>query len=250
MAVHVDVAEEAPFEVRSRTMATPHILALELVPGGPRIDFRPGQYVLLCDAQHRMPERSYSIANAPRADGSLRLLITRVPAGEISGWAHDELRTGRGVLISGPYGTFVRSAGAAAPELHLAAGSGLAPILALLEEGLRHAAPAHSTTLLFSARIEADVLMRDLLDRWQREHPNFTFLRTLTREIAPGLSGRIPTVLPMLFTDLSRHSVFIAGSDGFVESCRQAVLALGANRSRVLAEEFFFEPHHWRVLSS
>lgn len=240
------INEEATYHVRSRRWATSDILALELAPSTSRLSYRPGQYVLICDAGRRVPERSYSIANAPSPRGTLWVLVARVPGGETSGWLIEQARPGTRVLVSGPYGTFVRSGERPGPELHLAAGSGLAPVLALLEAGLGSARPR---TLIVSARTEAGVPLRDRLERWQRSDPAFTFLRTLTREPAPGLSGRVPAILPGLFPDLSGHTVYIAGGDAFVEACRQSALRLGAERSRVLAEEFFFEPHRWEAVA-
>ena len=79
------------------------------------MDYRPGEYVLLEDSMRQIPPRSYSIANAPRPDGLISLLITRVAAGTTSVWVHDQLRRGDEVTVTGPYGTFV-----ADPGLHRA----------------------------------------------------------------------------------------------------------------------------------
>jgi CDP-4-dehydro-6-deoxyglucose reductase, E3 len=50
--------------------------------------------VLLEDDRHEVPPRSFSIANAPRSDGLISLLVTRVRDGETSLWVHDRLRVG------------------------------------------------------------------------------------------------------------------------------------------------------------
>jgi CDP-4-dehydro-6-deoxyglucose reductase len=195
-----------------------------------------------------VPVRSYSIANAPRASGHLTVLVTRVAGGETSGWLHDRLRPGDGVLVSGPYGTFVAGE-ADRPVLGLAGGSGLAPIRALAEEAVLRLAggtgPRPPFTVLFSARTQADVMDAELFAGWSRRHPGLTFVRTLTREDGDPPRGHLPEVLGSLFPSLSGHAVYIAGGPGFVSACARAARALGAPASRVHTEEFFAEPQPW-----
>jgi CDP-4-dehydro-6-deoxyglucose reductase, E3 len=84
------------------------------------------------------------------------------------------------LILSGPYGSFVDDPISTAPALFLAAGSGLAPIRALIEAGLETGA-RRSVTLMASARSEAEVLDRDRLAGLEARHPQFRFIRTLTR---------------------------------------------------------------------
>jgi CDP-4-dehydro-6-deoxyglucose reductase, E3 len=125
-----------------------------------------------------------------------------------------------------------------APCLFLAAGSGVAPMRSLIEAALR-AGARRSLTLIFSARIEADVIDRERFSRWQARHPQFRFIRTLTRNTGPDPHGRIPDILTGLCPDLADHDVFVAGAPGFVLACVSAAQALGAARERVHTEPFF-----------
>lgn len=232
--------DEAPYVVRAIKRRTPTIVEVLLHPRAEPMAFLPGEYVLLEDSQRQVPPRSYSIANAPRADGGISLLVTRVPGGQTSRWVHDRLAIDEEVTITGPYGTFVDDPGSSGPCLHLAAGSGLAPIRALVEAAL-DAAPHRSQLLVFSARTEADVLDRRRFARWQARHPRFRFIRTLTGATGPDPHGRIPDVLPGLCPRLRDYDVFIAGAPGFVTACSNSAEALGAARERVHAEPFFVE---------
>jgi CDP-4-dehydro-6-deoxyglucose reductase len=78
-----------------------------LQPAAGALNYLPGEYVLLEDRDHAVPPRSYSIANAPRPDGLISLLVTSVPDGDTSTWIHERLRVDEEISISGPYGTFV-----------------------------------------------------------------------------------------------------------------------------------------------
>lgn len=235
---------EEPYEVTCLERRTPTIVELELRPQGEVLEYLPGEYVLLEDDLHEVPPRSYSVANAPRPGGTISLLVTRVADGETSRWVHQRLGVGDTVRLSGPYGTFVDHPGSTGPALYLAAGSGLAPIRALLEAEL-HSGARNSLMLIFSARTEADVIDRARFERWQAEQPRFRFTRTLTRGPGPPPRGRIPALLPAIHADLSDHDVFIAGAPGFVLGCAAAADGLGARRERVHTEVFFVEPQPW-----
>jgi CDP-4-dehydro-6-deoxyglucose reductase, E3 len=238
------LAFEERYEVVGLERPTPTIVELWLRPLGEVLDYLPGEYVLLEDRERTVPPRSFSIANAPRPDGLISLLATRVAGGHNSAWIHERLRVGQEVSVSGPYGTFVEDPAATDPAVFLAAGSGLAPIRALLEAGLATHSRS-SLTLIFSARSEADVIDRERFQAWQSEHPSFRFIRTLTRGAGPPPYGRIPALLPTLQGSLHDHDVFIAGAPAFVLACAAAADALGASRARVHTEVFFVEPQPW-----
>jgi CDP-4-dehydro-6-deoxyglucose reductase len=236
--------EQAPYRIAAVMPRTPAIVGVEMEPMGDALSYRPGQYVLLEDEDAAVAPRSFSIANAPRADGRLSLLVTRVPGGQASTWVHDRLRAGDQVRVSGAYGAFVEEPGSVAPALFLAAGSGLAPIKALLEAALP-STPRPSLTLAFSARTQADVIDAERWTAWQEREPRFRFVRTLTRGPGPPPRGRIPSLLADLVDGLGDHDVFIAGASGFVVDCTNAAQALGAARARIHTEVFYGEPQPW-----
>lgn len=214
---------------------------MRLLPEDGPLPFRPGQYVLLEDSEGTIAPRSYSIANPPRPDGEISLLVTRVPGGQASTWIH-RLAPGERVHVSGPYGTFVEDPDSStAPALFLAAGSGLAPIRALLEAALTPRR-REALTLVFSARGEGDVIDRERFARRQLREPGFRFIRTLTRGAGPPPSGRIPGILADLVGGLGGHDVFVAGAPGFVTACAGAAEALGAAPAHVHTEVFYGEP--------
>jgi CDP-4-dehydro-6-deoxyglucose reductase, E3 len=226
-----------PFVVVDRIPRTERIVELRLRPIGQPLRYWPGQYVLLGSSADDAPPRCYSIANAPRPDGELRLLISRMPDGRTSAWVHDQLSVGARVELDGPYGTFIGDPSTETPVLCLAAGSGLAPILALTDAALRRGFP-HPVTLVFSARDAGGELDRGLLRWWEATHPNFRAVITYTGAAPADAehTGRVPELLPSLVADLSGTSVFIAGSPEFVDDCAAAARRLGA-RDKLLHTE-------------
>ena len=235
------------YRVQSNRAVTPVIRELQLVPDATAVPYQAGQYVLLSDRSYRMPPRAYSVANAPRPDGRISLLVTRVTNGPTSCWAHDRLRTQSPVLLSGPYGTFMPDPGHAGPVLLLAAGSGLAPARALAE-ALLDATPPRPVTLFFSARTRADTIDHAQWQDWTKTRGSFRYLLTLTRDPEAPAQPRIPDLLPDALGDLTGWEVFASGPSGFVIACAAVAEKLGAERAAIHTEEFFTEPQPWTNL--
>lgn len=226
------------YVVTDKIARTPRILELRLRPIGEPLRYWPGQYVTLGDERNGIPKRCYSVANPAQPDGEIQLHVTRIDDGTTSLWVHETLKIGDKIRLSGPYGTFIGDPTAKTPVLCLAAGSGLAPILSLATAAFTRGGFRNPATLIFSARKREDIYEEGLLRFLEAKYRNFRFRTTLTREAGDDLSGRIPDILPELFPDLSRHSVYIAGSPDFVDACMACVTTLGARAELIHTEGF------------
>ncbi len=230
--------ENMLFVVTDKRRLTPRVMELRLRPLGKPMRYWPGQYVMLGNPDAGIPPRAYSVSNAPRPDGELVLQVALMEGGATSAWVHDTLMPGEGIKLSGPYGTFIGDPAVDSPILCLAAGTGLAPILALTEAAMRRGF-RQPVMLLVSARTHEDVYGLGLLAWWRARHRKFDYRVTLTREERDGcLAGRVGDVLPAVAADLSRHTVFAAGSPGFVTASVEAALRLGAKPEAVYTEGF------------
>lgn len=113
--------------------------------------FLPGQYI---DVLAEDVRRSYSLANAPRADGLLELIVKRYPGGVLSNYWFERARPGDLIRIEGPFGTFFLRDDNLANYVFLATGTGIAPIKAILEElaANRPRATRHQLSLFWGNR--------------------------------------------------------------------------------------------------
>ncbi len=218
---------------------TPKIKEVRLRPVGGTIRYWPGQYLMVGDERNGIPPRPYSIANAPRNDDEISLLVSHVSGGQTSTWIHKQLSIGDRLTVAGPYGTFIGDPGTDTPVLCLAAGSGLAPILALTDAALRRGF-SKSVTVVYSARATDDLIDVGRMAWWTAKHRRFTFIPTYTREAPEGarFQGRIPSILDQVAPDLSEHSVYVAGSPEFVDDCVDAAERLGADQGRIFVERY------------
>ncbi len=139
-------------EVTDRRRAAPDLVLLTLSPDHP-YPHRAGQYLSLCSPRQPQVWRPYSIANAPRPDGSLELHVRRVPGGLLSNTLVNDVLPGERVRIGAALGDCVLGPDPDLPLLAVAGGTGWAQIKALVEEAAGLGRP---TTLVLAARDEAD----------------------------------------------------------------------------------------------
>lgn|GEM_PF-899203 len=98
--------------------------------------YRAGQYTTLCVPQVPQVWRPYSLANAPRRDGSLEFHVRRVPGGLLSTALVEQLYPNNPIRIGPPRGEMTLPPDDRIDMLCVAGGTGWAPIKALLEDAL------------------------------------------------------------------------------------------------------------------
>src|SRR5499433_3856939 len=151
----------------------------------------PGQHVdLRLTAENGyQAQRSYSIASPPE-DDLLSLTVERVDAGEVSPYLIDDLRAGDQFELRGPIGRyFVWTVATHGPLWLLAAGSGIAPLMAMLRHRARRKLRAPAL-LLYSSRSSDDVIYREELAMMARDDPDLRVVNTLTRKQAETWIGQ------------------------------------------------------------
>jgi ferredoxin-NADP reductase len=187
-------------------------------------------------------QRSYSIASAPE-DGRLALCVERLEDGEVSPYLTDELRAGDGLELRGPIGGwFTWEAREGGPLLLVGAGSGIAPLMAMI----RHRAAARSdvpTRLLYSSRSREDAIYVEELDHLAAEDAALEVIHTLTRSQPPGWTGYSRRIDREMLDAVGpspkeRPLVFVCGPTPLVETVATVLVELGHDPTRVKTERF------------
>jgi len=130
-----DAAGEPPWwvgEVIRHQRRAPDLAVLTIRPDEP-FPYQPGQYLSVQVLRWPRVWRNYSIANAPRADGTLDLHIRAIPGGQVSTTLVQDTGAGDTVLLGPARGTMVVDHGSARDILCIAGGTGFAPIKAIIE---------------------------------------------------------------------------------------------------------------------
>jgi ferredoxin-NADP reductase len=201
-----------------------------------------GQHLLIgARIDGALVTRSYSLSDAPRADGRIEITVKAIAGGKLSGYLHQRARIGEVLELGPAFGEMTLPERADGARLFLAAGSGITPLMAMLRAQAAQGLP-QPLTLLYWARRREELCFVDELRALAAEHANFHVRFLLTRQeprAGDEDAGRIDAdLLARHAGDLSERAVFACGPGGFVESAR--ALADGAARS--FASEAFTPP--------
>src|SRR5688572_8401711 len=196
----------------------------------------PGQHVIVgAEIDGRRVTRSYS---PTRVDGRrFSITVKTIEGGKLSTHLAKNVRVGDVLDLGDTFGGLALPEDAYTPNLFLAAGSGITPMLALVRSLAARGMPP--TTLLYWARTRAELCFVDELRALAAREPLFTVRFVLTREAAMAAdeaAGRIDAEsLARLVPDAAQRHVFACGPGGFVESARSL---LGARAASFQAEAF------------
>lgn len=193
------------------------------LPPTSALEFLPGQYVDVIGAEGL--RRSYSIANAPRADKQIEFHIREVPEGEMSRYWFQQAKVNDLLRLRGPLGTFFLRGQAGKDLVLLATGTGIAPVKAILEElsSLPAAAQPRSLAVYWGGRHREDLY-------WQPpDMPGLKFVPVLSRagDDWTGQRGHVQDVMLRDHAYLADTLVYACGSDAMIHGAQARLQAAG-----------------------
>jgi len=217
------------------------------------LPFTPGQYGELSPKHGSCAgvTRRYSFANVPDASGTSRnveFFIRKVPGGRFTEWLFKDAKIGDSLDVTAPFGEFMLRE-SSAPILCIAGGSGLAPVLSLLQGALLSLKRPREVTLVFGARAQRDLYMLDAIDALRREWPvRFDFVPILADEPAgsawAGRRGMIGDHLAdVLGESLALQQAYLCGPPGMIDSCIGTLEAGSVSASDIHFDKFLDQSH-------
>ena len=201
------------------------------LPPNSQFTYLPGQYLdIIGEAGLR---RSYSIANAQRADGKLELQIREVEQGMMSQYWFTRAKNNDLLRLEGPLGTFSLREKEARNIVFLATGTGIAPVKAMLEQMLGNPSMTAGKKIFiyWGGRTPSDIYWNP-----QLQGLDATFIPVLSRADAQwtGRTGYIQSALIQDAIDLTQSVVYACGSEDMIHSARDALTTSG-----LLAKHFY-----------
>ncbi len=213
-----------PARVLSLQRAAADVMILKLqLPANQNLQYRAGQFieVLLRDGARR----SYSMANASHNLGSppaLELHLRHLPGGKFTDHVFGAMKDKEILRIEGPFGSFFLREDSTKPMLLLAAGTGFAPIKALIEH-MQLKAITRPTVLYWGCRTREDLYLHDWAAAAAAQMPSLRYVPVLSESFDEGWTGRSGLVHRAVMDDLpdlSGHQVYACGAPVMVESAR------------------------------
>jgi len=229
-------AQGFTIELMARTPLSGRVHLLRFAARGP-FRWAAGQHLVVVKAKGQELFLPYSIASAydSQRPGQFELAAAFGAGADVI----DQLSIGEELQIEGPSGAFVWQSAASPAALLVGAGTGIAPLRALLEEEL---ARTSQTQLMLIAghRAPEDVLFADDFARLARQHARFRFVPTLTGASAAWLGerGRVQARLRAAVQSLGQLDAYVCGRLALVSEVVAALEQEGVPAARIRSEGF------------
>lgn len=210
-------------------------IALERRAG---FSFHPGQYLRI-----KVPGteqwRSYSMCSTPRDLPKMEFLVRIIPGGVMSEYLR-AARVGDRLEAEGPLGAFILHQ---AKGLHVfvAGGTGLAPILAMIDALRRASGPKPKMLLSFGCASDKTFFYRDEIELRQWWIPQLS-ARLCADRVEDPASGLLQgTPVDALGTEPigdPQAAAYVCGPPPMIEAARRRLAELGIRPERIYAERF------------
>ncbi|MBN9409639.1 MAG: 2Fe-2S iron-sulfur cluster binding domain-containing protein [Burkholderiales bacterium] len=210
--------------------------------------FEPGQYLtlrMLVDGAEQ--RRSYSICSSRArfaARGEIEIGVKPVEGGRVSPWLAQASHVGGTLAVLPPQGRFTPTPGAH-HRVGFAAGSGITPLLSIIESSLQGEPDSRFTLVYGNQRVDSIMFGEALQDLKDRYPTRLSLLHVLSRQAGdvPLLHGRldqerVSTLLRTLLSPDRIDEAFVCGPGGMIEAVERALSAAGVPAARVHSERF------------
>jgi CDP-4-dehydro-6-deoxyglucose reductase len=239
---HPDRAVE--LRIASIVDATPTTRLVTLVPRRAEdclCQFIPGQYLEVQVPGSPWLARAYSVGNAPRPDDSVELQVRRVKGGRLSEWVFAGAKAGDVLTGRGPAGSFTMRSPVTRPLGFVAAGTGFAPVKALIEQQL-DGQPRRRMLLVWGVTDASDFYELDVIAGWLERDPDLECVLAAA-SWPPGLAipDRASTVTGYASDAIDGCGAGLTGYDAYIAGPAAAIVpgAAALHRKGVAADRVF-----------
>ncbi len=242
-ALRVAAVVEETADTRSFVLEVPAELAAEF-------DYEAGQF---CTFRASIPGavgghevvRCYSMSSTPHpGDTTLTVTVKRVPDGVMSNWMIDTLEPGATIEAMRPSGLFVlQDQGAGIPIVAFGGGSGITPILSIVETAL--ATTDRPITLVYANRdadsVIFDARLRALAAGSGGRLTVHFHLDTEAGYLTPADCARlVGDAVP----DATTADFYVCGPGPYMDVVESAVATLGISPAHLFIERFVVPGEH------
>ena len=203
------------------------------------IDFKPGQFI-----QIRVPGsdyfRRYSMSSTPADLPKVSFLMRVLPQGLMSDYLRNEAQINDALEIEGPFGSFfLREESIRAAHIMVAGGTGLAPVISILDVIRSKSGPKPKVLLSFGCQDSAGLFYTDELELRAQWMPTLETRICIDRG-EPSNEVHVGNPLQMLKpSDVSDETVaYLCGPPGMISAAHDLLISYGIKPDNIHAEQF------------
>lgn len=182
--------------------------------------------------------RAFSMANSPRDNSRIELIVKRLPGGRFSGYLKSAARIGDVIRLHGPLGS-LRVRPSYRKIIMIAGGSGLAPLMSMLTD-LAEKRDPRAATLFFGARTRDELYHVERIGQLCDMSAALEFV-PVVQYPTPGWrgdAGLVTEAVARHMPSLRGYDAYLCGPPPMVAAARELVLRLGVREPNVYYDTF------------
>lgn len=216
---------EVTMQVLEKKWVTDHVIHLiiqqiDLLDDLLSAKINAGQYVYLSTTDKTI-QRAYSLANSSNWTGTLHFFIQLWEGGQFSQHLR-KIAVNDTLVAKGTYGEFFLQETGLKPRWFIAGGTGLSPILAMLQQMAEYAEP-HPVRLFFGVRHESDLFAQQELAELASQLADFNYQYCISRpsaESAYSAHSVVQALDAALAETNAKPDLYICGSNRLIEGIK------------------------------
>lgn len=213
-------------------------LTVELAEGE-WMEFRPGQFM-----QITVPGvgvlRSYSPSSTQQSLPKMEFLIRIIPGGVMSKYLAEQAEPDQVLTLSGPYGAFfLREEHRRSPHIFVAGGTGLSPIMSMIDTLHQMGGRKPPMLLSFGSAVQDTIFALDDIELRKQWLPTLETRICVSKDAIEGQHPGNP-VSALRDGDVkdSNAVAYLCGPEPMVEAATARLLELGVKAENIFAEQF------------
>ncbi|WP_174804448.1 hybrid-cluster NAD(P)-dependent oxidoreductase [Martelella limonii] len=195
-------------------------------------DFKPGKYATFrFHIDGKIYPRAYSLSSSPSRPHNVAITVKRAPGGTVSNWLNDNVRPGMEIDILDICGRFNYLDIPSRKPLFLSGGSGITPVMSMLQF-INDTADRADLVFVHFAKTPQDIIFRDQLEFIAKRYENVALRLVVDDDCGDvgftGATGVISaSLMRSLVSDLEEREIFMCGPEGFMKAARAIAPELG-----------------------
>jgi ferredoxin-NADP reductase/fatty acid desaturase len=213
------------------------------LPKGEQLQYKAGQYVMISKwLRGEQQKRCYSLCSSPNK-AELKIAVRQQESGLMSSYINNELVIGKELIVQGPFGDFIYPPahdGEVDQLLLVAAGSGITPVLSILETALEES-PIKPVHLIYACRNINSIMFFEHIESLKKAYPDSFRITYAIHKAELGVGRLSKELLISLLPDTSesdKTEFYICGPQGMQELVTTTLLNRNVQAIRINVEEF------------
>lgn len=175
------------------------------LPPNQLLNFKAGQYITLSKwLNNTLCTRSYSLCNSPTTP-TLQIAVKETNNGVMSHYLNTQAKVGQELVVAGPFGDFVYPPKSILMNklILIAGGSGITPILSIVETALQQEKPVH-IHLIYCCKSTHQIMFKQRLTQLLQTHTSSSCSFNITYIIKELTNTEASTPKPLLLSSTAK----------------------------------------------